>query len=306
MEWIISIRTAIDYMEEHLTDCISAQDVADRVFLSPFFLQKGFSLMTGYGIGEYIRNRRLYLAATDLKETDDKVIDVAFRYGYETPESFTKAFSRFHGATPSQVRGGAAIKTFLPLTIKLSVQGGNHMDCKITPMFPFKVIGFQKVFDNETAYAEIPKFWDEICEKYAYNVYAGNAPANPYEKALVDNCIGEYGVCIDDVGGGRFRYLVAGRYTGGDVPAGMVVYEFPRSDWAVFNCIGPVPDAIQSVNTRIFREWLPGNPEYELCGCANVEWYDCVNGEKTDPDYHSAVWIPVKKKQLTAENDTCG
>ena len=177
MEWLTSIRTAIDYMEEHLTDNISAQEVADRVYLSPFFLQKGFSLMTGYGIGEYIRNRRLYQAALDLKETDDKVIEIAFRYGYETPESFTKAFSRFHGATPSQVRGGAAINTFLPLTIKLSIQGGNQMDYKITPMFPFKVIGFQKVFDNETAYTEIPKFWDEICEKFAYNVYAGNAPA---------------------------------------------------------------------------------------------------------------------------------
>ena len=297
MEWLTSIRTAIDYMEEHLTDNISAQDVADRVYLSPFFLQKGFSLMTGYGIGEYIRNRRLYRAALDLKETDDKVIDIAFRYGYETPESFTKAFSRFHGATPSQVRGGAAINTFLPLMIKLSIQGGNQMDYKITPMFPFKVIGFQREFDNETAYTEIPKFWDEICEKYALSVYAGNAPANPYEQALVDNCIGEYGVCIDDIGGGKFRYLVAGKYTGGDVPEGMVVYEFPRSDWAVFNCIGPIPDALQSVNTRIFREWLPSNPEYELSGNATVEWYDCVNGEKTDPDYHSAIWVPVKRKE---------
>ena len=170
------------------------------------------------------------------------------------------------------------------------------MDYKITPMFPFKVIGFQKVFDNETAYVEIPKFWDEICEKYAANVYAGNAPANPYEQALVDNCIGEYGVCIDDIGGGKFRYLVAGRYTGGEVPEGLVVYEFPRGDWAVFNCIGPIPEALQTVNTRIFKEWLPGNPDYELCGNASVEWYDCVNGEKTDPDYHSAIWVPVKRK----------
>ena len=297
MEWLAGIRTAIGYIEEHLTDDIRAQDVAEQVFLSPFFLQKGFSLMTGYGIGEYVRNRRLYQAAVDLKETEDKVIDIAFRYGYETPESFTKAFSRFHGATPSQVRSGAAINSFLPLTIKLSIQGGYQMDCKITTMFPFKVIGFQKVFDNETAYAEIPKFWDEICEKYAYNVYAGNAPANPYEQALVDNCIGEYGVCIDDIGGGKFRYLIAGKYTGGDVPEGMVVYEFPRSDWAVFNCIGPIPEALQSVNTRIFREWLPGNPEFELCGRASVEWYDCVNGEKTDPDYHSAIWLPVKRKE---------
>ena len=95
MEWLTSIRTAIDYMEDHLEDNISAQDVADHVYLSPFFLQKGFSLMTGYGIGEYIRNRRLYLAALDLKETKDKVIDIALRYCYETPESFAKAFSRF-------------------------------------------------------------------------------------------------------------------------------------------------------------------------------------------------------------------
>ena len=296
MEWLTCIRTAIDYIEDHLEENISAQDVADRVNISPFFLQRGFSLMTGYGIGEYIRNRRLYQAAVDLKETEWKVIDIALRYCYETPESFTKAFSRFHGVTPSQVRDGAAIKVFLPLTIKLSVQGGSQMDYKIAPMFPFKVIGFQKVFENETAYAKIPKFWDEICEKYANSVYAGNAPANPYEQALVDNCIGEYGVCIDDIGGGRFRYLIAGKYTGGAVPEGMVVYEFPRNEWAVFDCIGPNPQTLQSVNTRIFSEWLPGNPDYELSGNATVEWYDCINGEMTDPDYHSAIWVPVKKK----------
>ena len=170
------------------------------------------------------------------------------------------------------------------------------MDYKIAPMFPFKVIGFQKIFDNENAYTEIPKFWNETCEKYAYGVYAGNAPANPYEQALVDNCIGEYGVCIDDIGGDRFRYLIAGKYTGGAVPEGMVVYEFPRNEWAVFDCIGPNPQTLQSVNTRIFSEWLPGNPDYELSGNATVEWYDCVNGEMTDPDYHSAIWVPVKKK----------
>ncbi len=297
MEWLTCIRKAIDYMEHHLTDDISAQEVADQVYLSPFFLQKGFSVMTGMGIGEYIRNRRLYLAACELQNTDDKVIDIALRYGYETPESFTKAFARFHGATPSQVRAGAAITPFLPLTIKLSIQGGYQMDYRIAPMFPFKVIGFQKVFDTETSYQKIPEYWDEICEKYAKNVYAGNAPANPYEQALVDNCIGEYGVCIDDIGGGQFRYLIAGKYTGGDVPEGMVVYEFPRSEWAVFNCIGPNPETLQRVNTQIFREWLPGNPEYELCGNATVEWYDCVNGEMTDSDYHSAIWVPVRKRQ---------
>ena len=295
MEWLSSIRAAIDYMEAHLLEDIGPQDVADHVYLSPFFLQRGFSLMTGYGVGEYLRSRRLYQAALALRDAGDRVIDIALRCGYETPESFARAFARFHGATPTQVRDGAPFVSFLPLTINITLQGGSHMDYKITPMFPFRLIGFERIFDNETAYTEIPKFWDELCERYANHVYAGNAPANPYEQAIVDNCIGEYGVCIDDVGGNRFRYLVAGRYAGGEVPEGMVLHEFPRGDWAVFNCVGALPQALQSVNTRIFREWLPGNPEYELCGNATVEWYDCVNGEKTDPDYHSAIWVPVKK-----------
>jgi len=64
----------------------------------------------------------------------------------------------------------------------------------------------------------------------------------------------------------------------------------------VFNCIGPLPEALQSVNTRIFQEWLPGNPEYEICGNANIEWYDPTNTDTSDPDYRSAIWIPVKKK----------
>ena len=297
MEWLTAIRTAIGYMEGHLGEAVGLEDVAREVHLSPFFLQRGFSLMTGYGIGEYLRNRRLYEAALDLQRGPEKVIDIAFKYGYETPESFAKAFARFHGATPTQVREGAPTRTFLPLTIQITIQGGNQMDCKITPMFPFKVIGFQKEFDYETAYAEIPRFWDEICEKYANNVYAGNDPANPYEQALVDNCIGEYGVCIDDIGCGKFRYLIAGKYTGGSVPEDMVLYEFPWGEWAVFDCIGPNPQTLQSVNTRVFREWLPANPDYELCGNATVEWYDCINGEPTDPDYHSAIWVPVKRKE---------
>ncbi|MCR4621731.1 MAG: AraC family transcriptional regulator [Clostridiales bacterium] len=297
MEWSSSIRGAIEYMENHLTDAISVKDVADKVYLSPFFLQRGFSLMTGFGIGEYIRNRRLYQAALDIRDTDAKILDIALKYGYETPESFTKAFTRFHGVTPSQAREGSPIVAFLPLTINITIQGGSQMDYRITPMFPFKLIGFQKVFSYENSYEEIPKFWDEICEKYANSVYAGNPPANPYEQALVDNCIGEYGVCIDDLEGERFRYLIAGKYTGGPMPEGMVLYEFPRGEWAVFDCVGPNPRTIQSVNTRIFREWLPGNPDFELRGNANVEWYDCVNGEMTDPDYHSAVWVPVKRKK---------
>ena len=295
MEWLTGIRSAIDFIENNLENDISVQDVADKVFISPIFLQRGFSLMTGFSVGEYIRNRRLYQAALDLVNTEDLVIVIAYRYCYETPESFTKAFSRFHGVTPSQVRNSTPFKPFLPIKINLTVQGGNNMDYKITSKAGFKVIGFQKVFDSETSYAEIPKFWDEICGKYANNVWAGNDPANAFEKAVADNNIGEYGICIDDIGGSKFRYLIAGKYEGGEVPGGMEVFEFPVGDWAVFDIFGPCPGALQSVNTKIFTEWLPGNPEYEISGNANVEWYDCMS-KPNDKDYHSALWIPVKKK----------
>lgn len=299
MEWITAIRKSVAYIEEHLKEDISIQDVSDLVYLSPIYFQKGFQVVTGYSVSEYIRSRRLYLAALELRNTDKKVIDVAFDYGYETPESFTKAFTRFHEVTPSAVKHGGCIRTFLPLSIKIEIQGGNKMDYKIRNLFGFKVIGFAKEFTYEDAYAEIPKFWDAICEKYAANVYAGNPPANACEKALMDNCIGEYGVCIDDeriAGKGKFLYLIAGKYVGGEVPEGMMLYAFPQGEWAIFDCVGAIPNALQSLNTRIFREWLPGNPDYEISGNANVEWYDCMNGEKSDPDYHSAIWIPVKRK----------
>lgn len=169
------------------------------------------------------------------------------------------------------------------------------MDYKITPMNNFKVIGFQKVFDSETSYAEIPKFWDEICSKYANNVWAGKEPANAFEKAVADNNIGEFGICIDDMMGNKFRYLIAGKYEGGEVPEGMEIYEFQNGDWAVFDIYGPCPGALQAVNTKIFTEWLPGNPDYEISGNATAEWYDC-KAMPTDKDYHSAIWIPVKKK----------
>ena len=297
MEWLSAIRTALGFIEEHLRDEVCAQDVAERVHISAIHFQRGFQLMTGYTVSEYIRSRRLYLAALDIRD-GKKIIDAALDYGYETPESFTKAFTRFHGQTPTQIRQGGAIRSFLPLSIKIDINGGNKMDYNIRTLFGFKVIGFARNFDFETAYTEIPGFWDEICEKYAANVYAGNPPANAQEKALMDNCIGEYAVCIDDgaAENGKFRYIIAGKYTGGEVPEGMELYEFPQGEWAVFNCVGPIPEALQSLNTRIFKEWLPGNPEYELRGNANVEWYDCVNGEKTDPDYRSAIWLPVKRR----------
>jgi len=296
MEWTTCLKETLRYIEDNLENEIDIGTVSEHVYVSQYYLQKGFQIITDYSIGEYIRNRRLYEAALAVSQTDEKIIDIALRYGYETPESFTKAFSRFHGASPHAVRKDASlIRSFLPLKIHIEITGGKKMDYVVSPMWGFKLIGFEKIFSYDTAYAEIPKFWDEICEKYCTNtIYAGKAPSCPEEQAIIDNCIGEYGVCIDDVGAGKFRYLIAGKYTGGPIPEGMTVFEVPQGEWAKFNCTGPIPEALQSLNTQVFKEWLPGNPDFGIAGYYNIEWYSC-DGNKDDADYKSAIWVPVKR-----------
>lgn len=302
MEWITCLRQAVDYMERHLLENIGVADVAKAVHISPFYLQKGFKLMTGYSVGEYIRCRRLYLAALDILTEREKIIDIADKYGYDTPESFTKAFGRFHGISPTRIKKDAScIRTFFPLKISVCIQGGNEMDYIVEKVKNFQVIGLEKEFSFETSYEEIPKYWDEFKEKYGRLLMEGRQPDGELEKAICDYGIGEYGVCIDDLGKekeGRLRYLIAGAYQGGTVPEGMKLYHFPDMEWAKFCCYGKMSAALQAVNTRIYQEWLPGNPDYEMAIGADVEWYE---GKNTDaPDYRSEIWIPVRRKEESA------
>lgn len=295
MDWLQVMETAIDYLENHLLERDLLKKVAKEVYVSPLYLQKGFELMTGYTMGRYVRGRRLYLAALELVSKEEKVIDIALKYGYETPESFTKAFSRFHGATPTEVRQDTRrIKAFLPLKIKITMQGGDNMNYSIESMEGFQVVGFQKEFSYDTSYQEIPRFWDEIAEKYLMPLMSGKQPETPEEKAVCDYNIGELGVCMDDCEeNGVFRYLIAGFYRGGTVPEGMVLVQFPQMNWAKFPCHGPLPGALQAVNTKVFQEWLPGNREYEIAMGANIEWY--ASGDCSADDYEAAIWLPVSE-----------
>ena len=298
MEWVESIRTAIAYMEHHLLEEITVNDVAENVYMSPFYLQKGFKLMTGYTIGEYIRSRRLYLAAIDVVAGGKKVIDLAYKYGYDTPESFTKAFKRFHGVSPSGMQGDTGkIKVFLPLKITISIQGGTDMDYVVEELKGFKVIGFVREFSYDTAYQEIPKYWDEIYNTYMMPLFSKERPENEIEQTISECMIGMYGISIDENDmQSTFRYMIAGQYTGGKVPEGMSVYEFPDMEWAKFSCVGPMPGSLQSVNTKIFNEWLPGNPEFEIATGVSIEWYSDDKNTKA-ADYRSEIWIPVKRKK---------
>jgi len=301
MEWLSALGRAIDYIEDNLKDeSLCADKLANEVAVSSFYFQKGFNILTGYSVGEYIRNRRLYCAALDIAN-GTKVIDAAMDYGWETPESFTKAFSRFHGTSPQNVKNDShLIKVFLPLKISVTVNGGNRMNYSIEKMDGFKIIGIKRQFKGETAYQEIPKFWSEIYEKYYLTFcdkpeYKDGVPTNPVEKAFKVNNVGAYGVCVEPEGRcGTFDYYIAGEYKGGDIPPEMEVYEMPSLQWAKFQCTGPMPGALQSVNTEIFKTWLPTNGKYEIAAGFNIEWYS-DEGTPDDANYKSEIWIPVKE-----------
>lgn len=295
MEWTETLRSVIDYMEEHIREPITAEDVAAHVYVSPFYLQRGFEIVTGYSISKYLRCRRLYLAALDLALDRGKVIDIAYRYGFETPESFTKAFVRFHGATPTQVKKDRRlIKPFFPLKVTISVQGGESMEYTVEHKEKFTVVGFARNFRFESSYQEIPAFWEEFSAQYCTPLLSGKEPQMPEEKAVCTHGIGEFGVCVDEGGvPDEFRYLIAGRYQGGPVPEGLELFEFPAMDWVVFPCRGPLPGTLQAINTKVFQEWLPGNTEYRITMDANIEWYS--NGETDSDEYQAAIWVPVEK-----------
>lgn len=288
MEWMACLQKTIRYMEQHLLEDIHPEDIAEAVHVSPFYLQKGFSILTGYSLMEYVRNRRLYLAALEAVDSETKIIDLAFKYGYQTPESFTKAFYRFHGITPNRIRAHAEhICPFLPLNIRITIQGGIEMDYVIEHMDSFQVVGLKKEVQYEHAYQEIPQFWKEFQEQYCHGHTA-------CMQSIPD--IGRFGVCIDDEGKeGCFQCMIAGTYQGMEVPAQMHVLTIPELTWAKFTCVGPLPGALQAVNTKIFSEWLPENQEYDIAANLNIEWYT-LDADCDGADYRSEIWIPVKRK----------
>lgn len=279
-------------MEDNLLDIQSPEEVADHVNMSQVYLQRGFQVMTGYSLGEYIRNRRLYLAAVDLIGSDEQIIDIAYKYGYDTPASFDKAFSRFHGATPMDVRKSRSnIRSFLRLQIRISVQGGNSMNFRIEKKDAFNVVGFQRIFDSENSMEMIPKYWDEMIEKHASHLMKGQAPEGMMEEYVASHRVGEFGVCIDDFGGGKFNYMIAGYYKDDEIPEGMVVRRIDAEDWAVFDC---TMATLQDTYKTIWNEWMPANNEYESKGIYDIEWY---SPEGTPgPDQKCEIWIPVKRK----------
>ena len=285
MGWMENISKAIRYIEDNITEDLTIELIAKQAFVSPFYFQKGFAMLCGFTVGEYIRHRRLTLAGSELVATDGKIIDIAMKYGYESPDSFTKAFTRFHGVTPTAARkDGAMVKSFTSLKIKFSLEGGYIMDYKIVEKESFTVMGVSRVFQYESATKAIPEFWSEHFQK-------GNGKF----------VCGMYGVNIDEsMKGDEFEYLIADNYDPcTEVPTGLITKIIPKHTWAVFPCKGAMPKIMQDVNRKIFSEWLPNCRDYEIASGYNIEMYsnpvDYPDGTG-DENYYSEIWIPVKKK----------
>ena len=285
MDWVESIHKAIGYMEENLREDLSIQDISQKVALSPFYFQKGFAMLCGMTVAEYLRQRRLSAAGSEVINTDRKIIDIALEFGYDSPDSFTKAFTRFHGVTPSALRKGrGAVRSFAPLQIKITLEGGQNMECNIMKKEAFTVLCRSKTFKYEDAFAQIPQFWEEHYRSGGGKVVCGM-----------------YGINLDEsMSGSEFEYLIADDYDPAkEVPEGFSVRTIPAHTWAVFPCTGKMPQALQGLNQRIFSHWLPTNADYKIAAGINVELYsDASKFEKgtQDQEYYSEIWIPVEKK----------
>lgn len=273
MDWIKNMQAALDYIEAHLADELRIEDAATQAYVSSFHFQRIFSALCGMPVGEYIRNRRLTLAAQELTRGDVKVIDTAVKYGYDSPDSFARAFARFHGISPSAAKEkGARLNAFAPMKIRMVLEGGSMLEYRMEEKAAFTVVGVSRRFKGDTAYKEIPEFWMEHMQ-------------SPLGKEIR----GAFGLCMDNAPD-SFEYLIADNYVPWKpIPDGCVTRSVPAGTWAVFPCRGALPESLQSVNTRIWQEWLPGCREYRLGGNYNIEFYDL--GDKN----YSEIWVPVER-----------
>ena len=279
VDWIQGVQNAVRYIEDNITDELDYDQIAKQAHVSSFHFQRAFGILCGITLGEYIRYRKLTLAGMELSSGGAKVIDVAVKYGYASPDSFAKAFSRFHGILPSSARKeGASLKSVAPLKIKFTLEGGNVMDYKIEAKEAFTVVGVAREFNSDNSYAEIPKFW---CEHFE----SGNGK----------HVCGMFGICYGhDTDSKMFNYMIADCIEGKEeIPDGFATMEIPAKTWAVFPIKGAMPNALQEVNSRIWSEWLPNCREYEMDGNIDIEMYS--DGDTGSADYYSEIWIPVKK-----------
>lgn len=296
MEWISAIQQAIAYMEEHLLEEINYEDVAKYVHTSNYEFHRAFSFLSGMTANAYIRNRRLSLAGREIVETNTKITDIALKYRYETPESFTKAFTRFHGIAPKHAREESAkLVLFNPLVIKITVEGGKSMDYRIVQTKEQKFIAmvrsFQDEIINDEENHEIPDFWGECHSKNLVEPIRNLRPEGKRDL---------YGLCSPTKEGkDTFEYgigvLIDEDATDFDAEemekAGYCIWDVKPGTYVVFECFGEDGDCISDTWAKFYKEFLP-QMGYEAVEATDYEIYF----EKGRKGLFCELWIPVRRK----------
>lgn len=292
MNWITGIQRAINYIEDHVEDDIDIAAAAREATSSPFQFQRMFSMLTGITLGDYIRMRRLSLAADELRRGNEKTIDIALRFGYDTPESFSRAFQRFHGITPTEARHGGNVRSFSRLSVKLTLYGGNLMDYRIEKRDAFSIICKRKHVnkpEGTSAEADIAPFWAECG--------ADGTIAKLQKYANYDTLHGILGICFsDETDDSSFPYGIGAEYNGVPVTdAGFEIKEIPAHTYAVFPCRGKMPEAFRDTYMKICSEFFPQSSTYEYGSGTELEVYP--SADVSDPNYSCEIWIAVNERK---------
>jgi len=288
VEWLTRMNDALDLMERRLAEPLEIGEIARAACASPFHFQRMFNILTGMTVAEYMRKRRLTLAAQELAVSSVKVIDVALKYGYDSPESFAKAFRRLHGISPSEARDpNVPLKACPRISFHLSLKGDKEMDYRIVEKEAFTVVGktIRVSTENcEDGELQIPRFWQEC-----------NANGTTGRLASLSRDGHLLGICLDmRQDQEEFTYMIGAESRPNADASGFEKREIPASTWAVFTAVGPVPEAVRNVFQRIFQEWFPSTG-FEHAGKPEFERYP--DGDTTAADYRCEVWVPIVKKR---------
>ncbi|SOC18226.1 AraC family transcriptional regulator [Ureibacillus xyleni] len=288
MGWVEAIQKAIDYIETSLMDnSLSIEKIAKVTNSSVFHFQRTFFLLTNMTVSDYIRRRRLTLAAEELLNSEEKVINISYKYGYETPEAFTKAFRKQHGITPTDARKKKGhLQSYNRLVIQINVRGAEPMKYKIVEKDAFQVVGVKRTYNcnNGENTRGIPQFWEDV-HKDGTNDRLIKL-SNGHIPVILGVCVVEE----HQKEQGLMDYWIAATYEG-EIPDGLLSYEVPASKWVIFEVHGPMPHAMQNTWKKIYSEWFPSN-SYRPTGTAELEVY--TNDDPSAEDCYSEIWIPIK------------
>jgi len=299
------MNAAITYVEETLTEDIDHDKLAKITCSSMHNFFRMFSFITDISFSEYVRRRRLTLAALDLQNSDIKVIDLAMKYGYDSPVSFSRAFQALHGVTPTEARTlGVMLKAYPKITFQMSIKGEKEMEYRIEAKEAFQVFGIEEVFKmeagmtdsdvtTEEALRKPSDLWDDCHANGAYEKLASDSGGLP--SFISSELCNVHAVCdYRETEAGTFPYMLCAFRTPNSKTEGYLVADVPAHTWAIFptgkfawdDC-GKV---LGSLYKRIFSEWLPSS-NYEQVGSLDMELY---GGDETHG--YVEIWLAIRKK----------